>query len=120
MTENTLRISPMDSTNGTASMDQSKLSTLGHNKIHVLYTGSKMYVRNRVTTASESDAGLSEGANSGVLFPMNMIRNATSRNPINPKDRIPSRIFLFPNYKKSLLFLVYSHLKCKITNKHSK
>lgn len=90
----------MDSTNGIASIDQSKLSTLGHTKIHTLRTGSKMYVRNLVTAESESEAGLSEGANSGGLFPMNTIRKATKRNPITARYRIPSRIFLFPSYKK--------------------
>lgn len=111
----------MDSTNGIASIDQSKLSTLGHTKIHTLRTGSKLYVRNLVMAESESDAGLSEGANSGGLFPMNTIRKATKKNPITARYRIPSRIFLFPSYKKkrnvtipnilSLINIMHSNIK---------
>lgn len=97
----------MDSTNGIASIDQSKLSTLGHTKIQTLRTGSKLYVRNLVMAESESDAGLSEGANSGGLFPMNTIRKATKRNPITARYRIPSRIFLFPSYKRKKKMLQY-------------
>ena len=59
-----------DSSRGTAPIDQSKLSTLGKSSSQKLRNGRYKKVSDLVNKESESEAGLSAGANSGGLLPM--------------------------------------------------
>jgi hypothetical protein len=74
-----------------ASIDQSKLSTLGQTHSQKLNVGSRKYVNVLVTRLSESDAGLSAGANSGGVFAMKYKRKATIEIPHRTSHDKPSR-----------------------------
>lgn len=55
---------------GIDSIDQSKLSNVGHISIHTLYAGRYRKVRVRVRRLGETDAGLSAGAKIGDWRPV--------------------------------------------------
>jgi len=72
---------------GTASIDQSKLSVLGHSSILALAAGRYRNVRPRVSRDGCLAVGLSALANSGLL-PASLSRPSASS--ARPPDRMPT------------------------------